>query len=253
MDSIYDHPEYYEVAFSFRDSKHEVDTMEEIARRYSSIPVRHVLEIACGNTPHLPEILRRGYAFTGIDLSEKMLAYAKTKAPDPATPLYLLQANLASFTLPEPVDLAFVLMGSLYVTSTPELRAHFDAMARALKPGALYILDWCIDFVPAVDISDTWEESRDGIQVKATYLSVNASRLEQTYRETVTLEVNDHGARATFSTTALKRAIYPQEFLLFIEARDDFEFVGWWCDWDLTEPVEEARFVHRATTVVRRR
>ena len=61
--------------------------------------------------------------------------------------------------------MACVLLGSLYVSSNEELRSHFDAVARALKPGGLYVLDWCVDFSPAVDICDTWEESQDGIVI----------------------------------------------------------------------------------------
>lgn len=43
MDSagnLYDYPEYYEIAFSYRDIKKEVDVFEECFRRFSKIQVR---------------------------------------------------------------------------------------------------------------------------------------------------------------------------------------------------------------------
>ena len=51
LESIYGFPQYYEIAFSYRDIASEVDVMEEAIRRYSKIPVHNVLELACGNSP----------------------------------------------------------------------------------------------------------------------------------------------------------------------------------------------------------
>lgn len=252
MERVYDYPEYYEIAFSFRDTKAEVDTLEELGRRYSAIEVTRVFEVACGSAPHLPELVRRDYVYTGIDLNETMLAAAARRARPLRPQPELLRANLVDFTLPAAVDLAFVLVGSLYVTSAAELRSHFDAVARALRPGGLYVLDWCVDFLPAVDLADTWVQERNGIRVRTTYISTNVDRVQQTYRETVTLEVDDHGRHATLVETATKRAIYPQEFLLFIASRPDFEFVGWWNNWDLGQPLEDVSLITRPITVVRR-
>ena len=80
MKTIYQFPEYYEIAFSFRDIRREVDVLEEAASRFSRIPVRVFLEIGCGNSPHMKELARRGYGFVGIDLSEEMLAFSEEKA-----------------------------------------------------------------------------------------------------------------------------------------------------------------------------
>ena len=49
---IYDYPEYYEVAFSFRDIPSEVSFMQECMSRFSHIPVNRVFEVACGPAPH---------------------------------------------------------------------------------------------------------------------------------------------------------------------------------------------------------
>ncbi|MCL6613731.1 MAG: hypothetical protein K6U03_03765 [Firmicutes bacterium] len=67
MDALYKNPRYYEIAFSYRDILHEVDVLEECMRRYSLIPVENVLELGCGNSPHMEELLKRGYQYTGIE------------------------------------------------------------------------------------------------------------------------------------------------------------------------------------------
>ena len=80
MNSIYQLPEYYEIAFSFRDIPREVDLLEEAARRFAEIPVKTFLEIGCGNSPLMEELTDRGYDFIGIDISDEMLTYSKEKA-----------------------------------------------------------------------------------------------------------------------------------------------------------------------------
>ncbi len=253
MHRIYDFPEYYEIAFSFRDIQKEVEVIEELVKRHSRIPARRVLEIGCGSAPHIAELVRRGYAYVGIDRNEAMLAAARKKASELGILAELWPADLVRFTLPEPVDLALVLMGSLYVKNTQELRFHFDALSGALRPGGLYILDWCVDFVPATDMGQSWVQQRDGIQVVTTYRTVSLDRVEQTYRETVIMEVDDHGEHLRLTETAIKRAIYPQEFLLFIAARADFEFVGWWNDWDLDQSLDgRLQRITRPITALRR-
>ena len=77
-------------------------------------------------------------------------------------------------------------------------------------------------------------------------------RVEQTFEETITLDIDDHGRQLSVVGQDVKRAIYPQEFLLFISGREDFDFVGWWNNWDFNQPLEEARRIDRPIALVRR-
>ena len=78
MSDVYNHPRYYEIAFNFRDIPAEVSLFEECIKRYSDIPVKSVLEMGCGNCPHLVEMVSRGYKYTGLDLNDKMLDYSRS-------------------------------------------------------------------------------------------------------------------------------------------------------------------------------
>jgi len=80
MKHLYKSPEYYKIAFSFRNIPSEVDIFEETIKKFSPIPVKRCLEIACGNSPHMEELIRRGYEYAGIDLSRVMIEYSKLKA-----------------------------------------------------------------------------------------------------------------------------------------------------------------------------
>jgi len=70
---LYDYPLYYDVAFSFRDIGKEVDFFEVCIKKFSKVEVRKVLNIGCGPSPYMLELAKRGYIFTGLDLSEAML------------------------------------------------------------------------------------------------------------------------------------------------------------------------------------
>jgi len=254
MANLYDNPKYYEIAFSFRDIPTEVDLFEECFRRFSEIPVRSILELGCGNCPHMEELVKRGYEYTGLDLSRAMLDYSREKALRLGAQVNLVQGDMIDFVLGSKVDFVYVLLGSLAARNTSELLSHFHSVARALKKGGLYLLDWCIQFEPpgGLEGRDSWEIEQEGIRVKTTVSWKMMSRVEQTFEETIVLEVNDYGNKFDIVGDSVKRAIYPQEFLCLIKTLGDFEFVGWWNNWDLGQPLEKATRITRPIAIVRR-
>ncbi len=252
MSEIYDHPEYFEIAYSFRDIPAEVDAIERLIYRYSQIPVTRILELGCGSAPHLPELARRGYRYVGLDWSASMLDAARRKAERFRARAVFHQSDLAEFELAKPVDFAMVLLGSLYVETTVELVRHFESVARALRPGGLYLLDWSINCAPSTAAHDTWTQRRGDIEVKTIYRTRLVSPVEQIMEEDVTMQENDAGTHHVLHQVAHQREIYPQEFLAFVEYRPTWEFIGWWESWDLDRPLEDLGVVHRPVVVIRR-
>ena len=261
MSKVYDNPKYYEIAFSFRNIPAEVDVFEECFKRFSKIPVKSVLELGCGNSPHMEELIKRGYQYSGLDLSKAMLEYSREKASHIGAEVNLIQADMIDFSFETMVDFVYVLLGSLHVKSTSELLTHFNSVAQVLRNGGLYLLDWCVHFDPPGGSDDppagsegayNWDMERDGIKVKTSVSWKVINRVEQTFEETQILEVNDHGEKLTLVEKDITRAIYPQEFLCFVSGLKDFEFVGWWNNWDLRQPLEQADKIDRPIALVRR-
>ncbi len=252
MDSLYANPRYYEIAFSYRDIPWEVKVMEEIINRYSHIPIRRVMEFGCGNSPHMEELLKLGYAYIGLDLSPEMLEYSRQKSEKLGYPVELLRANMVDFTLGAPVDFAYTMLGSLYVQSTDELVSHFSAVHNALNRGGLYLLDWCVDFSWLSDSEDSWVVEQDSIAVHVRHSTQLLNFVNQTFQETIDLAVDDDGTTHRLRQISIRRAIYPQEFLL-VARNAGFEFIGWWNDWDLKAPLEGTEeIVNRPIAVLRR-
>jgi SAM-dependent methyltransferase len=252
---LYDFPQYYEIAFSFRDIAREAEFLIACMTRYSSIPVERVFEIACGTAPHAGELAHRGYQYTGLDLNRNMLDYAAFKWRDLEPATELIHGDMIRFNSIEPMDFAFVMLGSLYLNNLDDMTSHFECMARTLRPGGLYFLDWCVQFndplVPR--ISNTTSQEINGIRVDSRFNTRLVDPARQMYEEIWTVNVDDHGRRRKFEMIERNRAIFPQEFLLFLETRTDFEFVGWWHDWDFSRLIGTNTEVVRPVVLIRRR
>jgi SAM-dependent methyltransferase len=253
-ESIYSNPRYYDLGFSFRDIPAEVDVFEDLIRSYSGTPVSRMLEMASGVSPHLVELARRGYHYTGLDINPAMVVYASEKARIEGIKADLLVADMRSFSLVRCVDFAFTMCGSLYVKSTAEILSHFDAVARALAPGGLYLMDWCINFEwdEPVRGDHGWTIEKEGIRVDVRFAIEIVDRASQLARHRLSAEVNDHGAVRSFESVDIVRVILPQEFLLLVEKSGNFDFIGWWNNWDLDQPIEKAQKIDRPIALIRR-
>lgn len=254
LDSIYSYPEYYEIAYSYRDIPVEADVMEEAIARYSHIPVKTVLELACGNSPHMLELISRGYQYEGLDISSTMLDFAREKAAAAGVNPRFHLANFIDFKLEHKVDFTYIMLGSLYVSNTNELLQHFGAVQRALRPGGLYFLDWCVDFSSLNYTQDRWVMRREETTVATHYITRLHNAAEQLYTEEITFTIKDGQRRRRLVHRGQRRAIFPQEFILAATKLNQFEFLGWWNDWNWHQPLAEAgqKEIVRPITVLRR-
>jgi SAM-dependent methyltransferase len=226
----YSQPLYYEIAFSFFDVKKQCDLIERFLGKYSKIPVKRCLDIACGPSLQLRELARRGYQCIGLDSSSSMLKYLKHKSKEESLQVETVRADMTDFRLDRKVDFAFIMMGSIsLIDSNKKLLAHLDSVARCLKKGGLYLIenaeaDWA---KPLFFGTQSWIVERDGIAVKTTYALELRDTLKQTAVATITLDVNDNGRELMFEESREVKIVFPQELLALIESNGKFEFIGW--------------------------
>ena len=255
MESLYDYPQYYELAFSFRGIDEEVDVYEQVINKFSNVPVNRVLDVACGPSPHMPEWIKRGYQYVGLDYSSAMLDYARGKANEQSIEANFIEADMKKFTLDAPTDFAFVTLGSFYLSSTADILSHLESVANNLRSGGLYVFQWCVHFdwdISHVDKAQ-WTTERDGIKVDFTsYYDQIIDRTEQLRELRLKAEVEDNGRKLRLESAVPIRIVFPQEFLLLLEKSGVFEFVGWWNNSDLTQPIPTHEPVDWPMTVIRR-
>lgn len=110
--------------------------------RGSAIPVKTVLDLACGTGTISCLLAERGYQVIATDGSEEMLTQAAAKAAALERPPLFLHQEMPRLRLMEPVDAAVSTLDSLnYLTGEKALRETLRRVGRWLKPGGLFLLD----------------------------------------------------------------------------------------------------------------
>lgn len=110
--------------------------------RESAIPVRTVLDLACGTGTIACLLAQHGYAVVATDGSEEMLTQAARKAAALERPPLFLHQAMPRLRLAEPVDAVVSTLDSLnYLTREKDLRETFDRVFRWLRPGGRFLFD----------------------------------------------------------------------------------------------------------------
>ena len=166
---IYDEPELYEVACSYRDIPGEVSALLRWSGKHrdsATGSVRSVLELAAGPAEHSRELARRGLDATTLDLSPAMCARARELAAADAIGLTVVQADMRDFSLPRQFDLAITMLNSLcHLLTLDDLLQHLACLARHVTRGGLYIVELAhpADFFAAERrTSSEWHSEVDG-------------------------------------------------------------------------------------------
>src|SRR5689334_14916512 len=104
-------------------------------------PPARLLDVPCGGGRHSLALARLGYDMTGVDLSTDFLAAARSQpSPEPGSVAWE-HREMRDLPWPEQFDGAFC-FGNSFSYLDDEGNADFlKAIARALKPGARFVLD----------------------------------------------------------------------------------------------------------------
>lgn len=252
--SFYDHPRYYDVAFNVL-RKQECDFLEACFRRHGAGRVRRVLDIACGTGQHLIRLARRGYETTGLDLSAANLAYVKDRAAKRGLVLNLIQADMADFHVGSPFDAAICLQDSQgHLLTNERILSHFRAVARALRPGGLYIFDRMVPnnwARPATRWS--WTRRQGRITVRVTFRTMlDIDEVSQVCREEITLHVREGGKRKAIRQRYPTRVVFPQELRALIQLNGEFQLVAWHPNFHLHRRLEDTKRPLMIVAVLRR-
>jgi len=142
--SIYDYPEIFRHAHmeSPGEIPAEVEFLKQVWARHLKRPVRRVLDIGCGDSPHGERIARTGIDVVGIDRSREMIA-AGQKMSRELPNLRFHQRAIEKFNLPErPFDAAIFMCETFPVlTTNADLLSHLKSVGKAMRRGGIYCID----------------------------------------------------------------------------------------------------------------
>ncbi|HEV7842338.1 MAG TPA: class I SAM-dependent methyltransferase, partial [Pyrinomonadaceae bacterium] len=101
-------------------------------------PKSRILDLCCGTGYMVARLEKKGYRVTGLDGSEKMLRFAKARAPRSRFVL----ADARSFNLTQAFDAVVCTFDSLnHLMTLVELEAVMANVHQALVPAALFLFD----------------------------------------------------------------------------------------------------------------
>lgn len=116
----------------------EADFIQKVLRLS---PRAKILDVPCGNGRLSLELASRGYQVTGVDITLPLLNDARRKAAKQQLEVVWEHRDMRDLPWQEEFDDAFCFWGSFGYFDEIGNRGFLQAVARALQPGARFLLD----------------------------------------------------------------------------------------------------------------
>jgi SAM-dependent methyltransferase len=256
---IYHQARCYDVAFSFRDTSAECDTLAALASRHRCRPVTAVLELAAGPACHAREFARRGAVVTALDLSSAMCEYALEQAARDGVNLRAVAADMCDFELGQRFDLAVLLMdSSSYLLDNDAVLNHLGCVARHLVDGGLYVLEMThprAAFGVGKSANTNWTADADGLRVTTQWGAEGDAfdPIAQVDEVTVTMEWSGQEGSGRLVERARQRRFTANEVDALVRASGHFDIVEWLGSLAPAAPFDNDRAAWRMVPVLRKR
>ena len=138
---------YHNLAASYDRLTNDVDYGAIVAFYHQilereGVKPRTAVDLACGTGSVALLLAQKGYAVTGVDMSEEMLTVAFQRGMEQERqPMFVCQM-LQQLHLPRGVDLAVCALDGLdYILDPADCRAAIARVYKALNPGGIFIFD----------------------------------------------------------------------------------------------------------------
>jgi SAM-dependent methyltransferase len=197
-ENIYNNPEYYDIAFSWDNTK-EMEMFKRFFQKHVEFTVKNVLEPACGTGRFLIAFPEHGYRITGYDNNPKMVAYAKEKIRtagyDNMADVFLM--DMKSAKMDKKYDSAFNSINSLgYLLGDEDILSHFQNTGKSIKHGGIYIVHLACawDKLESHE-NEGWTMNREGISVRTVWDIEKEDKQKKLSYQVCKMFITDHGEK----------------------------------------------------------
>jgi SAM-dependent methyltransferase len=141
----------YDVLYQDKDYQAECDLIQQVFQKYSTRPIRQILDLGSGTGNHTLPLAQQGYEVVGVERSENMLAHARRKAAKqaPGRPVHFQHGDIRNVELGRQFDAALIMFAVLgYQHANADVLAALRTARRHLRQGGLLVFD--VWYGPAV-------------------------------------------------------------------------------------------------------
>lgn len=140
-----EYADFYDLIYKDKNYSKESAFTHQLIQKFAP-NTRSIIELGCGTGAHAEKLVRYGYQILGIDLSHRMLEYARKrfeKLPSAwASNLHVMEGDIRTVRMTETYDTAIALFHVMsYQTSNDDLSAAFTTVKTHLKIGGVFIFD----------------------------------------------------------------------------------------------------------------
>ncbi len=227
---------FYDLLYQDKNYQEECNFVRHIFEICGEREIRTVLDIGCGTGSHALLFSAMGYIVTGVDLSEKMLQFARGKAAEQNRQMHFQQGDIRYLDLPQRFDAALAMFTVLgYQTTNQDVENTIRSVRKHLNPGGLFIFD--VWFGPAV-LNERPAERIKSVEKDDVRITRCAHPILDILNQTVEVnytasEVRGGNLVAEVKESHLVRFFFYQELLYLLE-RNGFQVLKIcpFMDWD---------------------
>jgi SAM-dependent methyltransferase len=258
--TLYSKAYLYDLAFRFKQVAIENDTIIKLFEQINGCRPRSFLDIAAGPATNALDMhTRHGLEVRAIDYSKEMVEYGGELAAKQAVPLHYHQADMRSFELPSPVDIAAMFMASTgYLLTNDDMVSHLQAVSSNLNSKGIYILEMTHPrdvFGIGTSTGQEWEEHHDGctVRVKWGLPEDPFDPIQQIRHVTACLTYSTATESGVISEQSPQREFTHQEMRALVELSGAFDWVTTLGGWDSSIPCENSSRAWRMIPVLKKR
>jgi SAM-dependent methyltransferase len=181
---------YYNLLYKDKDYAGEANFIHGLIRKHCP-DAKSILDLGCGTGRHDHLLAGKGYDVTGVDMSEEMLAAARsdlsTLNSQPST-LNFIQGDIRSVRLGKTFDVVVSLFHVMsYQIGNADLRSAFATAQAHVRPGGIFIFDcWYGPAVltdrPAVRVKHLEDEAISVTRIAAPVIHPNENIVDVNYQ-----------------------------------------------------------------------
>ena len=218
MSVFNEYARYYDLLYRDKDYTGETDYVHNLIQKQCP-GARTILNLGCGSGRHDRCLVDRGYAVTGVDISEEMLAAARNSAAGNDS-LHYVQGDARSVRLEETFDAVISLFHVMsYQTTNQDLLVAFATAHSHLKPGGTFIFDcWygpgVLTDPPTIRLKELEDETITVTRIAQPVVHPNKNVVDVNYR--VFLRDKESGAVREIVETHRMRYLFQPEVDLML-------------------------------------